>query len=152
MEKRFLKIVIPFTFLFLIFFWSCLPMVDREYTVTVRNCTRDTILIAGSQYNSIDSVLCFMESMPGKVEFTLIKGAGKLDIRDGIVFPDSTALSTKRALFNEDDKSYFFIIKLSVARKYTWGEICKYRLYDTFSATWDMSGKSKYQIDYKPTL
>src|SRR3712207_2454094 len=107
MKKTLLKIEILVTVLFLMLLWSCLPIVDREYSVTIINRTKDTVLIAGSRYNCIDSVLCFMESMPGEVELTLIRGVGKLDIRDGIVFPDSTALSTKRALFNEDDKSYF---------------------------------------------
>lgn len=130
--KLFSRISIVSTFLISQMLSSCLPVFDTVHSIRVRNCTRDTLLIGRSLYNSIDSVDAFLEASNDTTfsSFTSINKSGHLNIHGNLILPDSIGRTTYLSLFNHNHKGYLFIIKLSNARKYTWSEICKHKLYE----------------------
>lgn len=111
---------------------SCIPGFYTIHSIRVRNCTSDTLLIGRSLYNSIDSVDAFLEASNDTAfsSFTSINESGHLNIHGNLILPDSIGRTTYSSLFNHNHTGYLFIIKLSNARKYTWGDICKHKLYD----------------------
>ena len=97
------------------------------------------MIIGGSLYNCIDSVDVFLEASNDTAfsSFTSIDESGLLNIHGNLILPDSIGRTTYSSLFNYNHKGYLFIIKLSNARKYTWGDICKHKLYDIKVVTAD---------------
>lgn len=126
------RITIASTFLICQMLSSCIPGFDTVHSVRVRNCTRDTLIIGGSLYNCIDSVDVFLEASSDTAfySFTSIDETGYLNIHGNLILPDSIGRTTYSSLFNHNHTGYLFLIKLSNARKYAWGDICKHRLYD----------------------
>ncbi|MBO1362786.1 hypothetical protein JHU38_03160 [Prevotella sp. A2931] len=90
------------------------------------------MLIGRSLYNSIDSVDAFLEASTDTAisSFTSINESGHLNIHGNLILPDSIGRTTYSSLFNHNHTGYLFIIKLSIARKWGWGDICKHKLYD----------------------
>ena len=82
--------------------------------------------------------------------WTEFNGKGKLELSEINLIPsDSTACY---AVFNapffydsQDQKGYFYIIKLENAKKYTWGEICRDTLYNKLVITQEMIEQVKTQ-------
>jgi len=97
------------------------------------------VIIGGSLYNCIDSVDVFLEASNGTAfsSFTSIDESGLLNIHGNLILPDSICRTTYSSLFNHNHTGYLFIIKLSNARKYTWVDICKHKLYDIKVVTAD---------------
>lgn len=126
------RITIASTFLICQMLSSCIPGFDTVHSIKVRNCTRDTLLIGRSLYNSIDSVEAFLEASTDTAfsSFTSIDESGHLNIHGNLILPDSIGRTTYLSLFNHNHTGYLFIIKLSIARKCTWSDICKNKLYD----------------------
>ncbi len=126
------RITIASTFLICQMLSSCIPGFDTVHSIKVRNCTRDTLIIGGSLYNCIDSVDVFLEASTDTAfsSFTCIDESGHLNIHGNLILPDSIGRTTYSSLFNHNNTGYLFIIKLSIARKYTWVEICRHKLYD----------------------
>ena len=126
------RITIASTFLICQMLSSCIHVFDTVHCVRVKNCTRDTLLIGRSLYNSIDSVEAFLEASTDTAfsSFTSIDESGHLNIHGNLILPDSIGRTTYLSLFNHNHTGYLFIIKLSIARKCTWSDICKNKLYD----------------------
>ena len=133
------RITIASTFLICQVLLSCIPGFDTIHSIRVRNCTCDTVIIGGSLYNCIDSVDVFLETSNNTAfsSFTSIDESRLLNIHGNLILPDSIGRTTYSSLFNHNHKGYLFIIKLSNARKYTWVEICRHKLYDIKVVTAD---------------
>ena len=67
---------------------------------------------------------------------------------DEALLPDSTCWIYDDCLFNKSDTTYFFLIKWSDARKYTWDEIRKNKLYRKWIVTRDKNGEYDTNIRY----
>lgn len=126
------QITIVSTFFICHILSSCIPVFDTVHSIRVRNCTHDTLLIGKSLYNSIDSVDAFLETSNDTAfsSFTSINKSGRLNIHGNLILPDSIGRTTYSSFINHNHIGYLFIIKLSNARKYTWNDICKRKLYD----------------------
>ena len=133
------RITIASTFLICQVLLSCIPGFDTIHSIRVRNCTCDTVIIGGSLYNCIDSVDVFLETSNNTAfsSFTSIDESRLLNIHGNLILPDSIGRTTYSLLFNHNQKGYLFRIKLSNARKYTWVDICKHKLYDIKVVTAD---------------
>ena len=133
------RITTASTFLICQMLSSCITGIDTVHSIRVRNCTRDTLIIGGSLYNCIDSVDVFLEVSNDTAfyGFTSIDESGHLNNHGNIILPDSIGRTTYSSLFNHNHTGYLFIIKLSNARKYTWVDICKHKLYDIKVVTAD---------------
>ena len=133
------RITIASTFLICQVLLSCIPGFDTIHSIRVRNCTCDTVIIGGSLYNCIDSVDVFLETSNNTAfsSFTSIDESRLLNIHGNLILPDSIGRTTYSSLFNHNNTGYLFIIKLSNARKYTWVEICRHKLYDIKVVTAD---------------
>ena len=133
------RITIASTFLICKMLSSCITGIDTVHSIRVRNCTCDTLIIGGSLYNCIDSVDVFFRSENDTAfsSFTSIDESRLLNIHGNLILPDSIGRTTYSSLFNHNHKGYLFIIKLSNARRYAWGDICKHKLYDIKVVTAD---------------
>jgi len=130
---------------------------DYERSEFFVNCTNDTLLIGASQCNNIDGLDCVLTPFYtvrefNTEEFSLKKSSVPsfcFDERD-IIFPDSICSINYYYLFdnNKTDTTYFFLIKWSDARKYTWDEIREQKLYRKWVVTRDKKGEFDRNIRY----
>ena len=121
------------------------------------NCTNDTLLIGASHCNNIDDLdyvlTPFYTAKGFNTEvFSLQKGSAPsfcFDERD-IIFPDSICSIDYYCLFdnNKTDTCYFFLIKWSDAKQYSWDEIRKNKLYRKWVVTRDKNGEYDTNIRY----
>ena len=118
---------------------SCIPICASRTIAIFTNRTNDTLFIGASHYDTIDSVDVFLEASNDTAfyGFTSIDESGHLNIHGNLILPDSIGRTTYSSLFNHNHTGYLFIIKLSNARKYTWVDICKHKLYDIKVVTAD---------------
>ena len=131
---------------------SCI-VYDSVSCMGITNRTNDIILICSSKYNNIDSVeYCFgFDVLP--IEFDDTKRM-MINNDDILVLPDSVGRYCEREFrrnffrYNEDNKGYFFIIKLETVRNYTWDEIGKNKLYETLIVTREMLKENDWKIAY----
>ncbi len=116
-----------------------------------QNCTSDTLFVGASHYNNMDSVKCVVwgESfLPDSEPDTLLKnGDFYFESRD-VVYPDSTCAIDECALFCGYDTCYFFLIKWSDAKKYSWDEIREQKRYHTWIVARDKNGNYDKNIRY----
>ena len=134
-------------------FLSCvLDMGKRSF---FRNCTNDTLLIAASHYNCIDSV-----------DFVLspdyLSAQSGLDIlwkddnlyfeSSSVIHPDSTCFINYYYLSYKTDTCYFFLIKWRDAKRYSWDEIRANKLYRKWVVTRDKNGNYDKNIRYSESV
>ena len=116
-----------------------------------QNCTSDTLFVGASHYCNIDSVqyVVWGESfLPDSEPDTLLKnGDFYFESRD-VVYPDSTCAIDECALFCGYDTCYFFLIKWSDAKKYSWDEIREQKRYHTWIVARDKNGNYDKNIRY----
>ena len=123
--------------------------------VEFKNCTKDTLFICMSQYNNIDSIHSRMSPGYSSSFFEedtffidLFESNGFYIHNDEAILPDSTCWDYEDCLFYRSDTTYFFLIKWSDARKYTWDEIRKNKLYRKWIVTRDKNGEYDTNIRY----
>ena len=154
MKKTIIPIVILYSFV------SCLPVFDFAESMSIKNCTKDTVIVGASFSSSIDSVYMgeygrfrFYNRLGAKWDstWTVMNNKGMLDIsKNELIPPDSMAAYAEPGrLFKRDNKGLFFIIKLETARNHTWDEICRNHLYDTLVVTREMLEQTGNKIEYK---
>ena len=154
MKKTIIPIVILYSFV------SCLPVFDFAESMSIKNCTKDTVIVGASFSSSIDSVYMgeygrfrFYDRLGAKWDstWTVMNNKGMLDIsKNELIPPDSMAAYAEPGrLFKRDNKGLFFIIKLETARNHTWDEICRNHLYDTLVVTREMLEQTGNIIEYK---
>ena len=115
------------------------------------NCTNDTLFICPSHCNDIDSIydrafpLCSQSRCMD--DDVLLEVNGLYIHNNEAIFPDSTCM-TDYYLLRETDTTYFFLIKWSDARKYSWDEIRKNKLYRKWVATRNKKDEYEKNIRY----
>ena len=116
-----------------------------------QNCTSDTLFVGASHYNNMDSVKCVVwgesPSSDSKPDTLLKNGDFYFESRD-VVYPDSTCAIDECALFCGYDTCYFFLIKWSDAKKYSWDEIREQKRYHTWIVARDKNGNYDKNIRY----
>ena len=115
------------------------------------NCTNDTLFICPSHCNDIDSIYdrafpLYSQSRCMN-DYVLLEVNGLYIHNSEAIFPDSTC-RTDYYLLRKTDTTYFFLIKWSDARKYTWDEIRKNKLYRKWVATRNKKDEYEKNIRY----
>ena len=125
-------------------------MVHLRYDFFV-NCTNDTLFICPSHCNDIDSIYdrAFPLYSQSRCmdDYVLLEVNGLYIHNNEAIFPDSTCWTNYYKL-RKTDTAYFFLIKWSDARKYTWDEIRKKKLYRKWVATRNKKDEYEKNIRY----
>lgn len=115
------------------------------------NCTNDTLFICPSHCNDIDSIYdrAFPLYSQSRCmdDYVLLEVNGLYIHNNEAIFPDSTC-RTDYYLLRKTDTAYFFLIKWSDARKYSWDEIRKKKLYRKWVATRNKKDEYEKNIRY----
>ena len=128
-------------------FSSC--VMDFACNACFKNCTNDTLLIGASHYNNIDSVKYVVwggSSLDSKPDTLLKNGDLYFESRD-VVYPDSTC-AIDEYLLKKNDTCYFFLIKWSDAKRYSWDEIREQKRYRKWIVTRNKKGEYDEKIRY----
>ena len=131
-------------------FFSCvMDYVRNEFFV---NSTNDTLFICPSHYNDIDSIydraFPFYSQSSRKDDMDVLFEVNGLYMHNNeAILPDSTC-RTDYYLLRKTDTCYFFLIKWSDAKKYSWDEIREQKRYHTWIVTKDKNGEYDKNIRY----
>ena len=141
--------------LILVFFEasSCLPIVDSRCTAVFNNRTTDTLIIGASFVDDINSVHCLLDATTYTHNFiesdtNNFSLWNKTIQSNNIVYPDSSCVIEDYDLFHNTDTCYFFMINLKNAKKHSWNEICKKKIFYKKIVTRDFNGKVDTDIRY----
>ena len=115
------------------------------------NCTNDTLFICPSHCNDIDSIYdrafpLYSQSRCMN-DYVLLEVNGLYIHNSEAIFPDSTC-RTDYYLLRKTDTTYFFLIKWSDAKRYSWDEIREQKLYRKWIVTRDKDGNYDRNIRY----
>ena len=115
------------------------------------NCTNDTLFICPSHCNDIDSIYdrafpLYSQSRCMN-DYVLLEVNGLYIYNNEAIFPDSTC-RTDYYLLRKTDTAYFFLIKWSDAKRYSWDEIRKNKLYRKWVATRNKKDEYEKNIRY----
>ena len=130
-----------------------------------KNCTEDTLFIGASHDNNIDSIdeqlapcydLCANDNLDTSgislwKERIIMRNSLEYYIgafKSCYIYPDSTCTINDYYLFDKNDTCYFFLIKWSDAKKYSWDEIRDKKMYRTWIVTKDKDGNYDTNIRY----
>ena len=125
-------------------------MVHLRYDFFV-NCTNDTLFICPSHCNDIDSIYdrAFPLYSQSRCmdDYVLLEVNGLYIHNNEAIFPDSTC-RTDYYLLRKTDTTYFFLIKWSDAKKYSWDEIRDKKMYRKWIVTRNKKGEYDEKIRY----
>ena len=112
---------------------SCIPLYDSKALIIFTNRTNDTLIIGASHDDTIDSVSypLFPFYLPidsGHYSSNAILWNG-VDVRENIIYPDSSFTIDGNYLFENTDTCYFFLVKWKDAKNHSWDEIRTKKLY-----------------------
>lgn len=135
---------------------TCEPWAQNTY---FNNCTKDSLFVGASHCNNMDSMdyvlsprHLYSASGLDSLEFSLQKSSNSSFCFDegDIIFPDSICFIDINYLFdnNKIDTCYFFLIKWSDAKKYSWDEIRDNKMYHTWIVTRNKKGEYDTNIRY----
>ena len=136
--------------------------------IAFKNSTNDTLFVGASHCDNIDSVDCQLEPfyhyMPENSildstdvslwEIKVVKSGDYyvdfIPCKYGYIYPDSICSIDDCYLCNKGkpDTCYFFLIKWSDAKRYSWDEIRANKLYRTWVVTRDKNGEHDMNIRY----
>ena len=116
------------------------------------NCTNDTLFICPSHCNDIDSIYdrafpLYSQSSCKDDMNVLLEVNGLYIHNNEAIFPDSTCW-TNYYMLRKTDTAYFFLIKWSDARKYSWDEIRENKLYRKWVVTRNKKDEYEKNIRY----
>ena len=151
----------------IVFFYMLATSTSCRRVIAFRNCTSDTLYIGVSHYDDIDSIdkqlePCWWIPANSILDTTDVslwerKTEHSDDYycvfeanRDWYIYPDSIC-SIDDCYLNDKDKSdtsYFFLIKWSDAKRYSWDEIREQKRYRTWVVTRDKDGNYDKNIRY----
>jgi hypothetical protein len=141
---------------------SCRRVID------FKNCTNDTLFVGASHCDNIDSIDCQLEPRYHHItensildstdvslwEIKVVKtGDYYVDFipcKYGYIYPDSIGSIDDCYLYDKGkpDTTYFFLIKWSDAKRYSWDEIRKKKLYRRWIVAKDKKGEYDRNIRY----
>ena len=115
------------------------------------NCTNDTLFICPSHCNDIDSIYdrafpLYSQSRCMN-DYVLLEVNGLYIHNNEAIFPDSTC-RTNYYMLRKTDTCYFFLIKWSDAKKYSWDEIRENKLYRKWVVTRNKKDEYEKNIRY----
>jgi len=152
----------------LVIFYILTTSTSCRRVIAFKNCTNDTLFVGAFHCDNTDSVDCQLEpryhrkpdnSILDSTDVSLweIKVVRSGDCyvnfipcKYGYVYPDSIC-SIDDCYLNDKDKSdtsYFFLIKWSDAKRYSWDEIRANKLYRKWVVTRDKDGNYDTNIRY----
>ena len=153
--------------IFMCLFVTLSCVYDVGVSVSFKNCTDDTLFVGASHYDNIDSIeeQVFPNTIlaNGNVDTTVISlwKDGKKEMENGyrvyisvhkdwFICPDSMCTISGFYLFNynKTDTCYFFLIKLSDAKKFSWDEIRSKKLYGKWIVAKNKNGDFDRNIKY----
>ncbi|TGX79995.1 hypothetical protein E5358_14055 [Palleniella muris] len=135
--------------------YSCIPTMCAYYrhNVLFRNCTYDTLFIAGSHINNIDSIegLLFphYNSQCNDIDTAEIYLWDNSNSRKLFVYPDSLCSVDSNYLYQGSGTYYFFLIKWRDAKRYSWNDIRTKKLYRKWVVKKDENGEFDRNIRYQ---
>jgi len=147
---------------FIGFFHSCAFDPKREPMLTIKNNTKDVMYV---YYSSNESI-----QLQPEMKFEISKRAFSHTDEKGndhytVVYPDNRVDSFSKTYFHDDgvhykgkfrpfsDKNYvyFFFLKETTMKNYTWENIVAKQLYEKkVKYTYDELDKMNYEISYNP--
>ena len=151
----------------LVIFYILTTSTSCRRVICFRNCTSDTLYIGASQYDDIDSI---DEQLEPRYWIPVNSILDTTDVslwerktehsddyycvfeanRDWYIYPDSIC-SIDDCYLNDKDKSdtcYFFLIKWSDVKRYSWDEIRANKLYRKWIVAKDKDGNYDKNIRY----
>lgn len=150
-NRCFLSVVI-------LFFYILATSTSCVRNIGFVNYTSDTLVVGTAYYDNIDSVKyklwCGVNSSTNAELDTLWKDHDfYFDIGD-IIYPDSIGGIDECCLFNfgKTDTCYFFLIKWSDAKRYSWDEIRDKKMYHTWIVTRNKKGEFDKNIKYTNSI
>lgn len=151
-NKR-IKILIGIVLVVFCMLSSCIAVIDSKQAqlVSFKNCTSDTLFVGVSHNNNIDSMkyVVWSESFfPGSESDILLENGDFHFESDCVVYPDSICEIDDACLFSRSDTCYFFLIKWSDAKRYSWDVIRDKKMYRTWIVTRDKDGNYDKNIRY----
>ena len=151
----------------ILFFYMLTTSTSCRRTAGFKNCTNDTLFIGASHYDNIDSIDCQLEPFYHKPENSILdttdvslwkKKTLKIGdyycdfvpCKDWNIYPDSICSIDVDYLCEkcESGTTYFFLVKWSDAKKYSWDEIREQKLYRKWVVTRDKKGEFDSNIRY----
>lgn len=152
----------------ILFFYILTTSTSCRRTTGFKNCTNDTLFIGASHYDNIDSIDCQLEPFyHHKPENSILdttdvslweKKTLKIGdyycdfvpCKDWNIYPDSICSIDEDYLCEkcESGTTYFFLVKWSGAKKYSWDEIREQKLYRKWVVTRDKKGEFDGNIRY----
>ena len=157
------KILVDIALVFFYSLSSCIPPIDSKCVVCFRNCTTDTLYIVASRKKNIDSIdnqltpdydiydnIRLDTTNISLWKEKIIKNSYIMARKDCFVYPDSGCVIDYNYLNDKDtsDTCYFFLIKWSDAKRYSWDEIRANKLYRKWIVTKDEDGNYDTNIRY----
>lgn len=118
------------------------------------NSTKDTLFVGVSYYDNIDSVYY---QLPRSYCLSKNKQLDTIGIslwpcintfKEEYIYPDSVCLIDANYFLKDFGVCYFFLIKYGDAKKYTWDEICRNKLYRKLVVTRNKDGDFDRNIRY----
>lgn len=149
----------------ILFFYMLATSTSCHTEIPFVNCTNDTLFIGASHYNNIDSIDAqlvpdYYDSISLDTtnislwEDRIIKiDSASFNVnayKDCFIYPDSMC-TIEYCYMNDKSKSdttYFFLIKWSDAKRYSWDEIRENKLYRKWFAVRNKKGEFDRNIRY----
>ena len=132
-------------------FQSCVPVLDYFEVIRFKNCTSDSLYIGASLHDNIDSVFDFLDSCCPLSENYAENVDTLWNVRvfvEDFVCPDSLGSLYRDNKINHADTCYFFLVKYSDSRYYSWDEIRTKKLYGKCIVTRNADGELDRNIRY----
>ena len=148
-----------------LFFYMLATSTSCVRLMCFKNCTNDTLYICASHYDNIDSVDCQLEVEYSIPENSILDTtdvslwerrkigdyyADFIPFKDLYIFPDSSCVINDYYFYDKDKPgtTYFFLVKWSDAKKYSWDEIRENKLYRKWVVTRNKKGEFDRNIRY----
>jgi hypothetical protein len=134
---------------------SCIPGWDTGCLMIFHNCTNDTLFVSASHYDDIDSIdkeLTGFFEPDDTVYYSTMSSLCKDSFfrKKWYTLPDSNCVVECNYVtdFGNRDTCYFFLVKYSDAKRYTWDEMRAKKLYGKFVVTKNVNGDFDRNIRY----
>ena len=111
---------------------SCIPVFDSYELMRFKNCTNDTLYIGASFYDAEN-----IDSLWNERIFV-----------EDFIYPDSMCTLDAYCGIKNVDTCYFFMVKYSDSKRYSWDEIRAKKLYGKCVTTRNKDGEFDRNIRY----
>ena len=130
---------------------SCIPVFDSYELMRFKNCTNDTLYIGASFYDNIDSVFYPLNSecpLSDNYAENIDSLWNERIFVEDFICPDSMCTLDAYCGIKNVDTCYFFMVKYSDSKRYSWDEIRAKKLYGKCITTRNKDGEFDRNIRY----